>query len=310
MLFIPANCSATGVFQLLFDNDGQGLIFETEGDTLSMAFKSDYGNYSDGFRKAFHHESISYYRRTDHEFVEIDSPCLSTVLAGTHKQVSSLIPSAENGLLSRFIFYYMNIKPVWKNVFAPVKDNGIDEHFNQWGFDFFKLYEALNASDAIQFCFTPRQKQEFHQFFSQMQEKYLTLQGMDYMATIRRLGLVSFRIAMIFTALRIMETGDFSQKQQCLDVDFYSTLAMIKVLIRHSSHVFTQLQEEVKSVKKANKKEMFFESLPEKFNRQDFITLAKSLSITERTAANYINDFCDKGLIEKTQHNDYLKKLD
>lgn len=310
MLFLPANCSAAGMFQLLSDNNGIGLIFETEGDTLSMAFKSDHGNYSDGYRKAFHHESISYYRKTDHEFVDIDYPQLSTVLAGTNKQVASLIPNAENGLLSRFIFYYMNIRPVWKNVFSRTKDTGIAEHFNLLGYEYFNLYEALREGDAIEFCFTKRQKQEFHRFFSQLQDKYLTLQGMDYMATIRRLGLIAFRMAMIFNGLRIMETGDFSPRQECQDVDFYASLAMIKVLIRHSSHVFTQLQEEVKVAKKANKKEMFFDLLPEKFNRQDFVTLAKSLSISERTSANYINDFCSKGLIEKTQYNDYLKKVE
>jgi len=52
MLFIPANNSTTGVFQLLSDNEGKGLIFETEGDTLAQAFKSDYGNYSDGFSQS------------------------------------------------------------------------------------------------------------------------------------------------------------------------------------------------------------------------------------------------------------------
>src|SRR5690606_28751057 len=118
------------------DNEGRGIIFETEGDTLSNAFKSDHGNYSDGFRKAFHHESISYYRRTGHEFVEIDKPCISTVLAGTPMQVATLIPNAENGLLSRFIFYYMNSEPVWTDVFAPAKENGLDEHFNQLGAEF------------------------------------------------------------------------------------------------------------------------------------------------------------------------------
>src|SRR6185369_8710364 len=72
MLIIPANNSTTGVFQLLFENEGRGLLFETEGDTMAQAFKSDYGNYSDGFRKAFHHETISYYRRTDREYVDIE----------------------------------------------------------------------------------------------------------------------------------------------------------------------------------------------------------------------------------------------
>lgn len=314
MLFLPANCSAAGMFQLLSDNNGIGLIFETEGDTLSMAFKSDHGNYSDGYRKAFHHESISYYRKTDHEFVDIDYPQLSTVLAGTNKQVASLIPSAENGLLSRFIFYYMNIRPVWKNVFSRTKDTGIAEHFNLLGYEYFKLYEALREGDAIEFCFTKRQKQEFHQFFSQLQDKYLTLQDMEYMATIRRLGLIAFRIAMIFNGLRIMETGDFSPKQECQDVDFYASLAMIKVLIRHSSHVFTQLQEEVKTTKKANKKEMFFDLLPVEFTYQDFIKLAKSIEISERTANRYMTEFCSKGLIgridQKTYTNRSLKSDD
>ena len=118
LLFIPANSSASGAFQLLNDNQGKELTFETEGDTLANTFKSDFGNYSDGFRKAFHHEKINYYRKTDREYVDLESPCLSTVLSGTPKQVLNLIPSSEDGLFSRFMFYYMNMQPVWTNVFA------------------------------------------------------------------------------------------------------------------------------------------------------------------------------------------------
>jgi hypothetical protein len=35
MLIIPANNSSTGLFQNLNDNQGVGLLFETEGDTLA-----------------------------------------------------------------------------------------------------------------------------------------------------------------------------------------------------------------------------------------------------------------------------------
>ncbi len=90
MLFIPANSSATGAFELLDQNDGSGLIFETEVDTLAQTFKTEYGNYSDGFRNAFHHEAISYYRRTDSELIEIPQPKISTVLTGTPDQVAIL----------------------------------------------------------------------------------------------------------------------------------------------------------------------------------------------------------------------------
>ena len=67
-LLIPANSSATSVYQVLNDNGGIGLMFETEGETLANTFKSDYGNFSDGFRKAFHHEMISCTRCKNREF--------------------------------------------------------------------------------------------------------------------------------------------------------------------------------------------------------------------------------------------------
>ena len=306
MLFIPANNSTTGVFQLLSDNEGKGLIFETEGDTLAQAFKSDYGNYSDGFRKAFHHETISYYRRTDHEYVEIDYPCMSTVLSSTPKQVATLIPNAENGLLSRFIFYNMNIKAVWKNMFPESSNNDLDVYFDNLGKEFFPLYKALSENPAIEFCLTKEQKDQFHVFFTQIQDKYLMLQGMDYMATIRRLGLISFRIAMVFTMLRILETGDFSQKQLCSDVDFQAALSMIKILIRHSSHVYSQLPADVTPTKPKDRKEQFLDKLPKRFTRQDYHDLAKSLSILARTADRYMTTFCEKGLILREQQGTFI----
>jgi len=308
MLFIPANNSTTGVFQLLSDNEGKGIIFETEGDTLAQAFKTDYGNYSDGFRKAFHHENISYYRRTDHEFVEIENPCLSALLTGTPRQVATLIPNAENGLFSRFIFYYMNIKPVWKNVFANRKEIDLDVYFDNLGQEFYPLYKALKENPAIEVCLTEEQQDEFHNLFTQIQDKYLMLQGEDYMATIRRLGLIAFRFAMIFTTLRILETGDFSEKHSCSDVDFQSAISMIKVLVKHSSHVFSELPVDEKPVGKQNKKEQFLDKLPEKFSNRDFIDLAKSISIAERTAVRYIADFCEKGLIRREIQGTYTKE--
>lgn len=166
-LIIPANNSATGLFQLLKENNEKGLIFETEGDTLAQTFKSENGNYSDDFRKAFHHETISYNRRKDREFVEIQNPRLSALLSGTPKQVSALIPSAENGLFSRFIFYFMNVRPVWNDVFANSSDQTLDSYFNHLGMQFFDLYKHLEyQSEPIRFCLTSGQQQVFNAYFS------------------------------------------------------------------------------------------------------------------------------------------------
>ena len=307
MLFIPANNSVTGVYQLLGDNEGRGLMFETEGDTLAQAFKSDYGNYSDGFRKAFHHETISYYRRTDREYVDIERPCLSTVLSGTPKQIATLVPNAENGLFSRFMFYYMNIKPVWKDVFAKHDSIGLEEHYEHLGKEFLNLYKTLKNNPPIEVILSRRQEEKFNAFFADLQTKYINLQPEEYIATVRRLGLVAFRMAMLFTALRIMEDGDVNQTKECEDVDFDNALAMVKVLVKHSSKVFNDLPIEPKKQKRMNKKERFLETLPDEFTRQVYLSKADELAIPHKTAEGYITGFVKSVLIHRDSHGKYEK---
>lgn len=116
-LLIPANSSATAMYRQLWENNGNGLIFETEADTLNYAIKSNYGNFSDGLRKAFHHETINYLRRRENEWIEINEPHLSILLSGTPHQSRRLIPSAENGLFSRFAILHLTNRSEWKNVF-------------------------------------------------------------------------------------------------------------------------------------------------------------------------------------------------
>lgn len=142
---IPANSSASSFLNILADNEGIGLLFETEGDTLSQTFKSDYGNYSDMLRKAFHHETISMSRRKDREYVEISNPRISVVLAGTPEQVRRLIPDAENGLLSRFVFYFIPFRRGIRDVFA-IDDISISENsiFEQFGKELLRIYNEFH----------------------------------------------------------------------------------------------------------------------------------------------------------------------
>lgn len=305
MLFIPANNSTTGVFQLLFDNNGEGLIFETEGDTLAQAFKSDYGNYSDGFRRAYHHETISYYRRTDREYVDIENPCLSTVLSGTPKQVSALIPNAENGLFSRFMFYYMNITPIWKNVFEIQTTNGLDDYYNQLGGQFLEFYKALNNNPSIQIKLNHNQQIQFNEYFSKVQTKYLNIQTDDYIATIRRMGLNAFRLMMVITTLRIMEDGDCSTTRECEDIDFQNVLDVVTVLTQHSSKVFNDLPVGTPVATRTNRKEKFLEMLSDTFTTTDYLVIAEKLTIPHKTAEGYITAFAKAGLIHREMNGKY-----
>lgn len=308
MLIIPANNSATGLFQVLNDNNGSGLIFETEGDTLSMTFKSEHGNYSDGFRKAFHHETISYNRRKDREYVEINNPRLSALLSGTPKQISALIPSAENGLFSRFMFYFMNVRPVWNDVFANSSDQTLDSYFNHFGHEFFDLYKHLQfQSESTRFCLTSGQQNAFNAYFAQTQNQYLCLYGADYLATVRRLGLITFRIAMTLTTLRIMDIGDIHSPLVCLDSDFNTALSMVKILVQHAANVFQQLPAEAVTAAPKNQKQQFLDELPPEFCRKDYLAVAQKLDIPDKTAEKHIKRFTDNGLINHYAHDKYQK---
>jgi hypothetical protein len=309
MLIIPANNSATGLFQILNDNKGVGLLFETEGDTLAQTFKSEHGNYSDGFRKAFHHEPITYNRRKDREYVELEMPRLSALLSGTPKQVSALIPNAENGLFSRFIFYYMNILPVWKDVFSGDTDTTLDDYFRNLGNHFFDFYKSLqHLSEPLRFCLTATQQQQFNAYFAETQNQYLYLCGVDYIATVRRLGLITFRIAMIFTTLRIMQTSRFKTPLVCSDTDFQTALELVKILIQHAAKVFSDLPAEQEVSKRENKKQSFLEALPPEFSRQVYVNIAQSLEIPDKTAEKYIAKFKQNGFIDHISHGVYRKR--
>ena len=164
---MPANSSATAMCQILFENDGVGLMFETEGYTLASTFKSEHGNYSDALRKAFHHESISYNRRKDREFVELKTPRLSAVLSGTPRQVLSLIPDAENGLFSRFIFYTIDLALIWNNVFAGSSGDVLDNYFEELGKRFDYLNTQMNDAEPMVFRFTTPQEGRVQRVFLQ-----------------------------------------------------------------------------------------------------------------------------------------------
>ncbi|TXD45850.1 DUF3987 domain-containing protein [Polaribacter sp. IC073] len=305
MLYIPANNSSSGMFQLLNENKGKGLIFETEADTLAKNFTKDYGDYSDGFRNAFHHEPISYYRKTEREYVEMKEPCLSCVLTGTPKQVLSLMPNAENGLFSRFMFYQMPGSTKWRNVFANKSKNGLNEYYDVLGQQFFELYKTLKSNQPIKFSYTETQEEEFLKFFPDLNLYYLNINPLDYDATVKRLGIIAFRISMIFTVLRVLETGDISAELYCSDEDFKSTLTIIKVLSKHSSKVYSSLPIDKTKIEYKNSKEQFIESLPVRFTTQDYYSKAASFKIPQKSAERYITKLCKDNIIIRESQGFY-----
>ena len=311
LLFIPANSSATGAFELLANNDGKGLIFETEGDTLAQAFKSEHGNYSDGFRKAFHHEQISYYRRTGSEYVDITSPQLSVVLSGTADQVLSLMPDAENGLFSRFIFYEMQRQKQWRNVFASRSSQSLDSVFDELGNRYLQYYQRLEGfGSAITISLQPHHIERFNAFFSKEYDKFQFLQKTGLEASLFRLGLICYRMILIFTTIRSLEDNTLSSALFCQDADMENALAIIESLLAHTQKVYQYLPEKQTVTSRGkHPKESLLDALPVSFSTQDYKTIAEKLQIPEKSSERYIKQFLDKGYLQRISHGQYFHLL-
>ncbi len=263
MLYIPVNNSKSGMFQLLDENQGRAILFETEGDTLVDAINQDYGNYSDGLRKAFHHEEISFYRRTGKEFREITNPSLSLILSSTFDQFQNLIPDIHNGLFSRFCYYILPPTRNFKDVFSNDKHD-YPTFFTELGNEMTTLYDRLISLDTpILFRLSHDQKSPFLSLFQGWKDEFAEFVSEDLDGTVNRLGLIFFRIAMILSTLRSYEEDGLLQEITCSDLDFSLALSITETLKQVSLRLFywfpetkptdkiTEFQEKAKQITEA-----------------------------------------------------------
>lgn len=303
MFFIPANSSSSGFIQALADNNYHGMIFETEADTLATALRQEWGNFCDVLRKSFHHESTTMYRRKESEHTEVLDPHLAILLAGTPKQVHNIMPTVENGLFSRFLYYAFEDNSDFRNPFLSYKDTNYVEFFTEKGNLVQKYYEVLqDRKDPIIFKFTAEQGELFTERFNTLYKRNRLLLEDDFNASSRRLGLITFRIAMVLSALRMFEDGHFPDELVCSDTDYDVATQITFILEQHAIAVFRTLPDNQKKVKKIS----FFLSLPIGFTRQGYLNVAKEMDIKDKTAQRYIRDLTEIGWL-KHERNWYSK---
>lgn len=241
LLFIPANNSAANILSMLHENEGYGIICETEADTLSASLRQDWGNFSDLLRKAFHHEPASSSRKTNREYLQVERPCLSIVLSGTPGQVVSLVPSGENGLFSRILFYCYHIKAEWRDVGPGGGRGELDDYFADLGIqmrDLMNNISLLNSGDdsRLQVELDTRQWEVFNATGRRWLAEGKALAESDgAVGVVFRLGLSMFRVTMLLTLLRALECSDVpAGRLLATDDDLNTALALGDVYLAHS----------------------------------------------------------------------------
>ena len=301
-LVIPANNSAAGFVELLSNNGGKGLMFETEGDTVANTLKSDYGNYSDMLRKAFHHETISQYRKGDGKLIEFESPKLSVLITSTPNQLYHLIPDPENGLFSRFMFYQTTPVEHFIDVFSDDENVDLDAIFRQAGEQFLDIHNQINEQNGVKFAFSTEQKQQFQTFFNYAKSTLTQFIDQDLDASVNRMGVIFFRVAMIFSVIRHTESGELAGSIVCSNTDFDNTKKLIEHLLSVLSKVFQDFpNKEINSL--PTSKINLFKALPETFTTNEAVKLGNEYGVKERTLKNFLKMPC----FEKIKHGEYKK---
>lgn len=305
VLYIPANNSSARVIQQLKEGEEKGIFCETEADSMGNVLKQDWGGYSDLLRKAFHHEPISYSRKTNREWVELKKPKLSVALAGTPNQVQNLIASAEDGLFSRFLFYTFKTEVVWIDAGETANGVNLTEHFNKLSNEVLKLIEFLECQADITFKLTDKQWRQLNEYGKQALFSIATFVSEDMSSTAKRLGLIVYRIAMILTVLRYYDNGEIDITYTATDEDFQMAISLAKVYQEHSVYMFKNLPKEGSVTDEVMRR--FFNKLPAKFQRKKAIKTARELKIKTRTADLYLAKLCKANFLKKVKNGFYNK---
>ncbi|MCR9171084.1 MAG: YfjI family protein [bacterium] len=297
---IPANSSVAGFTKILDERGGKGLIFETEGDTLANILKADYGDYSDILRKGFHHEPVSQYRKTDNKYINIKEPKISTLISSTPNQLTRIISSSENGLFSRFCFLFTEPEERFYNVFAT-KGSSRDKTFAKASQQMVVLYDKLIECDGVEVLFSDEQVMLFVDYLNKSKSQLMNMFHGDLDATVNRMGLIMFRIAIILTVLRNMDT-ELSGQFVCNDDDFDVVMNLSETLLLNANKAMELLPKQEKD-QMSDTKRTFFLMLPNEFSTSEAKQLGGNYALSDRTVDRFLKSAC----FEKVGHGRYRK---
>jgi hypothetical protein len=311
ILFIPANSSSASVISHLEQSDQSGIIVETEADTMANTFKQDWGGYSDLLRKSFHHEPISYSRKKEDEYIEVEKPRLSVCLTGTPSQVGGLIHSASDGLFSRFLFYAYSSKQKWRDVSTTNKIN-LTSYFEEASKKIKNIYDMLDREE-YEFDLPNHHWVLFNERFGSLLEQTDKLTGGDSASSIKRMGLMTYRIALILSVLRSFEGKLPMDYISCEDEDFGAAMLLSKIYVQHSIFMFESLKKGDEDGSKTTSLAItrFINQIKsnKSHKRKNLVEIGMNMGIQERTVDLYLKRLVDEKLLYKSEKfGEYYKK--
>ena len=300
MFFIPGDTSSAMIVKHLEDNDGMGCICETEADALTNALKQEWGGFSNIIRKGFQAEVISQSRKTDLEYTEIKEPKFSLALTGTPNQLDLLMTSVQDGLFSRVLFYSFNAAPIWKTTYTSRKSRSNKEIFEEYSIN---LCDKFKSNSVQKFAMTEEQGLELDNTFEELLLHNTALYDENAGSTVKRLGLMCYKIAMTLSAIRSDDN-----EINCSNEDFNTAMYLVKdVYLVHGINMFNRITKTSKDLNTTQTALYIWIETKEIFKRAEILEQAILLDVKDRTLSDILKRFIELKLIEKVSHGVYKK---
>ena len=334
-LIIAGDSTYPAFYQQLLDQDGCGLLFETEGSVITDIWKGGAMSYNTALRKAAEHETLSKNRLNSGQ-TEIACPKVGMMLTGTFSQFKALVPSVENGFFSRLMTVVVREHQDFDgSVFQPTNEGAeVEALIGRLAQQVKRLYERLNGAgctmhdarlgEGIEFRLTAEQASLLGQVMEKEYKEYVRVLGDGFHASVVRNGINVMRIASVLSALRkgsdIAENPESPDRYAipekageivCTEEDFQTAMVIGTKMLLHAADAYNQITEEnkeaVPSIKGSYQKETFFVSLPESFSTGECIALAGKMGVAQRTAERYISQMVSTGQLTCPKYGFYKK---
>jgi hypothetical protein len=312
--YLSANSSARAFVDSLYANDGRGVLYDSEILTLTTAQAQDWGNTADVMLKAWQGESVTLDRKG--EKIRIASPSLSISLTGTPSALRALIPAAENGLLSRFCLYMFTAPSVWRTQRPSPQRSERDDSIRTSGERLNELHRRLMARTLpLRVEMTSRQWDSLDQHFgAELARLHASGAARLLEASVKRAGVVAFRIACTLAVLEASERGgsiETAETIQTSDTDVSAGLLLATVYLTHGL-AYADTLPKVESLmigqaRMPTNKAQWLAALPESFTTGEAVAEGARREIAERTVRRRLPDLVKADVIEQTAYGRFRR---
>jgi hypothetical protein len=298
-IILPSDISSASLVDLIEKNDGFGLIFDSEAQTILNTFKQDWGaNLASMLLKTFENEPLELARKSMKSMISIPEPRFSVLLTGNPEHLFGLVKSITNGLYSRFCIYQTQ-KIGWMDIKQNENNKNYLEGYGELSTIVGDLNESLSTGLNIQFRLTGDQIEMFNKFFGSLDGILSSEIDTNFSSVVKRMGVICYRICSLLGAMR--NHASLNRHLECSNEDFAVALSVCSTLLKHSVYTFmTSAETNLPLVK-------FYSQLPTRFTRKEAQIVASDMEVKVRTMDLYLKELISNNKLRKASHGIYEK---